>query len=111
MLNHVHLLIQAPDVAGFVRDFKKHTSLELMKNMEKTEPAVADLFKDKHGKFSVWKKTNMPQLIQTDKFFGQKKNYIENNPVRKRYVDIPEHWFFSSAHKQDKLAISEIEDV
>ena len=29
MLNHLHLIVGSKDVAGFVRDFKRHTSTEL----------------------------------------------------------------------------------
>jgi len=29
MLNHVHLIVSLPEVAGFLRDFKRFTSFEL----------------------------------------------------------------------------------
>ena len=29
MLNHIHLIVQSPDVKGFIRDFKTYTSKEL----------------------------------------------------------------------------------
>ncbi len=36
-------------------------------------------------------------LIEDGDFFDQKLNYIHDNPVRKGYVENPEHWKFSSA--------------
>ncbi|MBN2134676.1 MAG: transposase [Acidobacteria bacterium] len=53
MINHIHLIVQSPDVSGFLRDFKKHTSLEIMKNLRATEPSVARLFEGENGKFNI----------------------------------------------------------
>ena len=108
MLNHIHLLVESPDVSGFLRDFKKHTSFELMKNMQKTEPTVAELFKGEGDKYSIWQKTNMPKLVETEKFFAQKKEYIEFNPVRKNYVELPEHWVHSSASSNSPIIIDDL---
>jgi putative transposase len=83
MLNHVHVLCESKDVQGFVRDFKKHTSRKLFKNLKKTEPKVADLFSKEDGKYEIWQKTNMPIVIVSENVFFQKKLYIELNPVRK----------------------------
>ncbi len=107
MLNHIHLLVQSSDVSGFLRDFKKYTALELFKNIKKTEPRVADLFM-RDDRFSIWQKTNMPQLIESEKFFIQKKNYIEENPVRKNYVLSPEHWVHSSANPRTPIVIESL---
>jgi len=41
MLNHIHLIIESLDVSGFLRDFKKYTATELMKNLQKYEPQFA----------------------------------------------------------------------
>lgn len=97
MLNHIHLIAQNQDLIGFVRDFKKYTSHQIMRNLRKTEPTVAKLFIEKNGRFSIWQKTNMPKPIETIEFMHQKIRYIENNPVRKGYVKHPEHWIWSSA--------------
>ena len=80
-------------------------------NLEKTEPRVADLFKDPQDRYSIWQETNMPQVIQTEKFFQQKNSYIEQNPVRKNYVDDASHWLFSSAHKSNKIYIHALSEL
>ncbi|MBU0577030.1 transposase [Patescibacteria group bacterium] len=97
MLNHLHLIIQSPDVSGFIRRFKSYTARELLKNIRETEPEILDLFKFQDGHFEFWRKSNKPQLIVTDHFFEQKLNYIHNNPVKKKYVEYPEEWKWSSA--------------
>ncbi len=98
MLNHIHLIISSPDVSGFIRDFKKFTSKELRKNIEKTEPNVLSLFLEEEGMFSVWEKTNIPKIVETEKFFSQKLEYIHQNPVQKEYVMEPKDWYWSSAN-------------
>lgn len=97
MINHIHLLIQSEDVSGFIRDFKRYTAREIMKNIVATEPGLADLFYKDKGYYEFWAKTNMPIFIESDRFFHQKLDYIHDNPVRKEYVDNPESWRYSSA--------------
>ncbi len=44
MINHIHLLILSQDIIGFIRDFNKFTSREILKNMRQTEPNLLELF-------------------------------------------------------------------
>lgn len=113
MLNHIHLLAEAPDMIGFLRDFKRYIAQSLLKNIGATEPNILKLFKTKDSKYQFWEKTNMPQLIETEKFFQQKLDYIHNNPIKKQYVTSPEHWHWSSAqhyycHKPCPLEIADL---
>jgi putative transposase len=108
MINHIHLIIQCPDVAGFIRDFKKYTSRELMNNIRLHEPHIARLFEDENGKHNIWQKTNMPEIVRTQKYFMTKKRYIELNPVRRGYVELAEHWIYSSAHIPCLINIEDI---
>ena len=105
MLNHLHLIVSSPDVAGFVRDFKRFTSKQLKENLETNEPRVLDLFVDDNGKYGFWQETNGPKKIETPAFYAQKLNYIHDNPVRKRYVAQPEHWLWSSANLKSPLVV------
>lgn len=104
MLNHLHLVVDSTNVSGFVRDFKKFTSKKLKKNITQTEPKVLELFLYDQ-KYEFWQKTNMPLLIETEKFLLQKKRYIELNPVRKGYVNEPEHWNWSSANPNSEIQV------
>ncbi len=109
MLNHIHFIAQAPDMIRFLCDFKKFTSMQIMKNILATEPDVAKLFPKKNGKFKIWEETNKPEIIETEKFFLQKMNYIHNNPVRKQYVQNPKHWYWSSVNPASPISIQILE--
>jgi len=106
MLNHIHMIIQSDDVSGFLRDFKKHTSRKLKENLKETEPEVLKLFIDKQtGEYSFWTMTNKPVILETEKFFMQKMNYIHNNPVKKQYIERSEYWKWSSANPNNKIKL------
>ncbi len=108
MTNHIHLLIQSPDAMGFVRDFKKFTARKILENIQKTEPSIMKLFSMENGTHEFWNKTNMPELIESDRFFAQKLNYIHDNPVRRDYVEKQEYWHWSSANSNGKIIISSV---
>jgi len=103
MLNHIHLIVTSPDVAGFLRDFKRFTSAKLKENLATTEPSVLKLFVDTQGDYRFWMETNAPKKIENPAFYRQKLNYIHENPVRKGYVSRPEHWLWSSANPASPL--------
>jgi len=108
MLNHIHLIVSSPDVAGFIRDFKRYTSKKLHKDILKTEPNILKLFSDENGKYEFWAKTNMPKLVETEKFLYQKMEYIHANPVRKNYVAQADHWYWSSANLACEINVDKI---
>ena len=105
MLNHIHLIIQSSNVINFVRDFKRWTSRELKNDLIKYEPEVLKLFLDKENNYNFWQDTNKPEIIENEKFFIQKLNYIFNNPVKKDYVEKPEYWKWSSANENSEVKI------
>jgi REP element-mobilizing transposase RayT len=105
MLNHIHLIVTSPDVAGFLRDFKRFTSKKLKENLEATEPTVLRLFVDAEGSYAFWMETNAPKKIENPDFYVQKLNYVHENPVRKNYVAHPEHWVWSSANPDSALQV------
>ena len=102
MLNHIHIIFESEDSAGFLRDFKKFTSKKLKENIVQTEPHILKLFK-LDEEYHFWQKTNMPLLIETEKFMLQKLQYIHNNPVSKGYVLRPQYWYWSSANLECEL--------
>jgi REP element-mobilizing transposase RayT len=108
MLNHIHLIVASPDVSGFIRDFKRHTTKELKQNIISTEPNIIELFQDDTGRCNIWQRANTPKAIESDYFYQQKANYIEHNPVRKTYVDRPEQWRWSSAHPSRFITLDDI---
>jgi REP element-mobilizing transposase RayT len=102
MLNHVHLIAQSADMIGFIRDFKTFTSKEIRKNIAETEPQILKLF-ERNGEYHFWQKTNMPEIIRNEEFYLSKAKYIEQNPVRKRYVNKTEDWVYSSVNKENNI--------
>ncbi len=50
MLNHMHAVVSSHDAIGFVRDFKSHTSKELLTNIVATEPHALKLFELEGGR-------------------------------------------------------------
>lgn len=108
MLNHVHLIATAPDMIAFVRDFKKFTSKEIHKSIIANEPNVLTLFEKDEGGFEFWAKTNMPKVIENERYLLQKVNYIHDNPVRKQYVNRPEDWVWSSANPESEIKVESV---
>jgi len=106
MLNHIHLIVSSPDVAGFLRDFKRFTSKQLRESLQNHEPRVLELFVDKQGTYQFWQDTNAPKKIENPVFYLQKLNYLHENPVRKGYVVKPEYWFWSSANPELPLLVT-----
>jgi putative transposase len=104
MDNHLHLIGQAPDIGGVMQDFKRYTARQMV---TLAEAAGRDwlvnqfAFYKKHHKrqsqHQVWQEGSHPQLILDWDMFEQKANYIHNNPVRRGWVELPEHWRYSSA--------------
>jgi len=107
MLNHLHLIIESDDVAACLRDFKRHTSREIKRNISQTEPQLLPLFTNDTGQFHFWKPDNQPKMLETEKFYLQKLNYLHNNPVQKGYVDKPENWKWSSANPNSPIKIAD----
>ena len=47
--------------------------------------------------YQCWEEGSHPQLIQNAEMLRQKLDYSHFNPVKRGYVDKPEHWRYSSA--------------
>ena len=57
-------------------------------------------YKSEHKKnrnYQVWQEGSHPEMILSEKMFQAKLEYIHNNPVKRGYVDQPDHWRYSSA--------------
>ncbi len=102
--NHIHFIASSQDLSKDVRRFKSWTGkqilaqlkyaganrlleqLELMKRAYKTD-----------SKYQLWEEGTHPQLIESEAVMRQKLDYVHFNPVKRGYVDRPEHWRYSSA--------------
>ena len=104
MDNHVHLLAQAPDLRRVVHSFKGYTAHELIAWAERTNKTwllnQLAYFKKRHktaSQHQLWQEGNHPQRVHSEEMMLQKMHYIHENPVRRGWVDAPEHWRYSSA--------------
>lgn len=102
--NHMHCILQAPELRQQVHDFKAFTAKEILSYLEenKVEKLLSLLafFKKPHksdSRYQFWQEGSHPQLVQDEEMLRQKLEYIHFNPVKRGYVDDPVHWRYSSA--------------
>ena len=110
MSNHIHLICRSrsADMSGFLRDFKRHTSKELIRAIqnniqESRKEWMLSIF-EKAGKhngnntnYQFWRQDNKPIELYSNNVINQKLEYIHNNPVAEGYVDQPYEYLYSSA--------------
>jgi putative transposase len=105
MPDHIHLLISPHselDVSAIMRDFKKFTSVRIIRQAEvegKDEwlsafEAAGQVTGRSQKK--VWQDSFWDKAIYSERFLRQKLNYIHRNPVRAEFVDDPGKFPYSS---------------
>lgn len=104
MENHLHWIASGPQLSKRVHEFKSFTATTTFKLMKKlgcdTMMQEFRFYKSRHKAdqtHQLWQEGSHPKQITSDEMFGQKIEYIHNNPVRRGYVDDPSHWRRSSA--------------
>ena len=106
MTNHIHAIIshEAYDqIPNIVRDFKRHTGKEIKNYLSDlgkfSQVFWVKIFHNKErGQNKIWQEGYHPVAIKSKAFFDEKLAYIHYNPVKKGFVEQPEHWKYSSAH-------------
>ena len=106
MTNHLHCMVSAKEscsLEDIAASFKKFTTFQIKKLLEKDNRKYisalikSSFVKKKNTAFQIWQRENYPEMIESEKFFLQKLDYIHNNPVKKCYVAKSENWLYSSA--------------
>ena len=110
MTNHFHVIARTRvpgALSGVMRDFKRHTSREIMRQLQEDgNLTLAKFFSDTPLKRAgntgakVWQDDFHPVALADKDRFLQRLEYLELNPVRKGYVDEPDHWHYSSARNR-----------
>ena len=102
--NHLHMVAQSQNLPKDLMRFKSHTAQQLIQYLEahKIKPILDQLkfYKKAHKSdrtYQFWQEGSHPEWIQNTEMLKQKVDYIHNNPVKRGYVDLPEHWRYSSA--------------
>ena len=110
MSNHVHMIISTKDkpMQDILRDMKRHTSKAIVKAIdENTQESKREWmlwFFGREGKgnpnneqYQFWQQGNHPIELWSNEVIDQKLDYLHNNPVVAGWVDMPEHYLYSSA--------------
>lgn len=102
--NHIHIVAQSDNLNRDVKSFKAHTARVILDYLEEEKAHFLlqklAFFKQKHktnSKYQLWQEGSHPQLIGNEEILRQKIEYIHMNPVKRGYVELPEHWCHSSA--------------
>jgi putative transposase len=102
--NHLHFIATSAQHSQRIQQFKSYTArclIDLLK--EKGVSLLLQHFlyykrKDKTDSYyQCWQEGTHPQELSSAGLFEQRLNYIHHNPVKRGYVDLPEHWRYSSA--------------
>jgi len=104
MENHIHLIAQHENMVEIMRRFKSFTARRIIESLIRRgrfklleQLRRAKLEHKVQSRYQVWQEGYHPKQIVSDKMLEQKVAYIHNNPVKRGYVDRPEHWRYSSA--------------
>lgn len=102
--NHLHLVAEANDLSKEMGNFKSFTARRIIDTLKQRNAGhilqQLSFHKLRHKEdsdYQVWQEGSHPQLIQGTEMMRQKVEYIHNNPIKRGYVDRPEHWRYSSA--------------
>jgi REP element-mobilizing transposase RayT len=121
MPTHLHLVTSTDDgvnFPGLMRDFKHFTASKIITILEEERHTTyLRILEDNATKrapeqqHKVWQDGYHPVALTSERWFEQKLDYMHNNPVRKGFVEYPEHWKYSSARNwlEDDHSIIEID--
>ena len=103
METHFHLIATSANISSEMRKMKSYTARGIVDYLKANGPEFLleqlKFYKKKHKNdqiYQVWQEGLHPQLILDDKMMTGTIEYIHYNPVKRGYVDKPEHWRYSS---------------
>jgi REP element-mobilizing transposase RayT len=102
--NHLHYLAQSPNLAKSVSSFKSFTARNIVDHLQHLN-AESTLQRLRFAKrahkldrvYQVWQEGVHAEMVYSERVMRQKLDYIHHNPVKRGYVDLGEHWRYSSA--------------
>ncbi|WP_306547406.1 transposase [Desulfobulbus sp.] len=102
--NHLHFVAQAPRLDKCLISFKSFTAARIIELLEqhKADQLLTRLRLTKPAhkidrKYQFWQEGSHAEMIFSEPVMQEKLGYIHFNPVKRGYVDQPEHWRYSSA--------------
>jgi len=110
MTNHIHCIMRSKngDLSDLVRDFKKHTSKQILKgideNRKESRKKWLQMIFAYHAKFNkrsdtqqLWTHEGHAVELSTNNMIDTGLTYIHDNPVRAGWVEQAEDYLYSSA--------------
>ena len=101
--NHLHFVAQAPNLSKCLRQFKSFTARQIIDDLQSkgAERALQRLRFSKRAHkqdrvYQLWQEGSHAEQIYSETVMRQKLDYIHFNPVKRGYVELPEHWRYSS---------------
>ena len=102
--NHIHLIAQSDNIQTDLQRFKSYTARQIIDylKVQKISLILQQLafYKKAHkseSEYQLWQEGSHPQVIESEDILRQKLEYMHYNPVKRGYIDKPEHWRYSSA--------------
>jgi REP element-mobilizing transposase RayT len=102
--NHFHAIVSHPELSRVIQSIKSFTAKEIVSELEIDKKQWAlNIFKyqkkpyKEESLYQAWQEGVHPQLIQNQEMFNQKVQYTHFNAVERGLVQVPEHWYYSSA--------------
>jgi len=102
--NHLHFIATSPQLDKDVSRFKSFTARQILDFLQfgnaksllsKLKAAKKDHKFDRD--YQLWQEGVHAELVKDHDMMRQKLDYIHANPIKRGYVDLPEHWRYSSA--------------
>ena len=105
MENHLHFIAHAPRLDTCLSRFKSFTAQKILRYLEQQKASrelerfhfACKAHKKSDRQYQFWQEGTHAELIFSDDMMREKLEYIHNNPVKRGYVEKPEHWRYSSA--------------
>ena len=114
--NHIHLIAQSDNIQTDLQRFKSYTARQIIDYLKAQKISLIlqqlAFYKKAHkseSEYQLWQEGSYPQVIESEDILRQKLEYMHNNPVKRGYIDKPEHWRYSSA--RDYLGDAGLIDV
>lgn len=102
--NHLHFAAQAPALDKCVASFKTYTARQIIDYLQQHQAELllqrlrfAKVAHKHDREFQFWQEGVHAELIFSDLMMREKLDYIHANPIKRGYVNLPEHWRYSSA--------------
>ena len=102
--NHLHFIAQAERLDKCVSSFKSFTARRIIDHLQAhrvehllTRLRSAKLAHKVDREYQFWQEGVHAEMVFSDVMMREKLDYIHANPVKRGYVEVAEHWRYSSA--------------